>query len=193
MEDLLIPLISFLLIIGSSALKSRSDSNKQANKKTPNKTQQTQVQTQTRVQNQKDLKPYSPKSIFQTLKDLEQSEEYKEKLPRSKRQYTEYSPYGKDKETVKMAANETKDSQLEDLRDKLAVDTATEANQKVRAQRQQMDKVLKDLNTIKTKKKINNPVYLKKQLTSNGLKRSIIMAEVLSPPRAKQPYGTRKI
>lgn len=168
MEDIIVPLISFLLIIGSSVLKSKSDENKQAEKKTP---KQMAPKSQGQPATVQRTEPSSP---------VETYSEY------------EYSPYAEPESRQKLSTNQTMESQLHDLREKLAVDSKKESDRKVRASRQQMNKTTKNMPTLEPKNQIKRPLALKSQLTKAGLKRSVIMAEVLSPPRAKKPYRMRK-
>jgi len=166
MEDIIVPLISFLLIIGSSVLKSKSDESKQAEKKTP-----------------KQMKPKPQPATAKRTEPSPHVETYSE---------YEYSPYAEAEREQKLSTNQTMESQLHDLREKLAVDSKKESNRKVRVSRQQMNKATKDMPVLEPKNQMKRPLALKSQLTKGGLKRSVIMAEVLSPPRAKKPYRTRK-
>ncbi len=167
MDDIIIPLISFILIIGSSFLKSRSDDSKQTEKKTPKQmTPKTQPKPAT-------VQRTEPSSQVETFGDYE------------------YSPYAEAESEQALSTNQTMESQLHDLREKLAVDSKKESNQKVRASRQQMNKTTKNMPAHEPKNQTKRPLALKSQLTKGGLKRSVIMAEVLSPPRAKKPYRMR--
>lgn len=166
MEDIIVPLISFLLIIGSSVLKSKSDESKKAEKKTP-----------------KQMKPKPQPVTTKRTEPSPQVETYSE---------YEYSPYQEKEQEEQLSTNQTMESQLHDLRDKLAVDSKKESDRKVRVSQQQMNQTTKDMPTLEPKKQIKRSLALKNQLTKGGLKRSVIMAEVLSPPRAKKPYRTRK-
>jgi hypothetical protein len=166
MEDIIVPLISFLLIIGSSVLKSKSDESKQAEKKTP-----------------KQMKPKAQPATAQRTEPSPQVETYSE---------YEYSPYAEAEREQKLSTNQTMESQLHNLREKLAVDSKKEFDRKVRVSRQQMNRTTKDMPVLEPKNQTKRPLALKSQLTKGGLKRSVIMAEVLSPPRAKNPYRMRK-
>ncbi|GEM00509.1 hypothetical protein SAMN05421839_10149 [Halolactibacillus halophilus] len=166
MEDIIVPLISFLIIVGSSVLKSKSDEGKQAEKKTP-----------------KQMKTKPQPVMTERTEPSPQVETYSE---------YEYSPYAEAEREEKLSTNQTMESQLHDLRDKLAVDSKKESDRKVRVSRQQMNKTTKDMPAPEPKKQVKRSLALKNQLSKGGLKRSVIMAEVLSPPRAKKPYQTRK-
>jgi hypothetical protein len=168
MEDIIVPLISFLLIIGSSVLKSKSNESKQAEKKTP---KQMKPKSQLEPATAKRTEP-SPR--------VETASEY------------EYSPYAEIEREQKLSTNQTMESQLDDLREKLAVDSKKESDRKVSLSRQQMNKTTKNMPVLEPKNEVKRPLGLKSQLTKGGLKRSVIMAEVLSPPRAKKPYRMRK-
>lgn len=166
MDDIIIPLISFLLIIGSSVLKSKSDDSKQAEKKTPKQMTPKSQPSQSTMQRMK------PSPQVETSGD--------------------YSPYTEVKSEPELSTNQTMETQLRDLRDKLAVDSKKESDRKVKTSRQQMKKTTNRLTMLEPKQKVSSPIALKSQLTKSGLKRSVIMAEVLSAPRAKKPYQSKR-
>lgn len=152
MEDIIIPLISFVLIIGTSLLKSRS-----GNKKTSDR--QTQI------------KPKQRPTVYETVP-----------------QEPAYTDQVKADQTP-VSTNAMED-QLADLRKKLSVDTRKETQRKVRDSKRKFDQMATE-RKIKVQKSVKqSPIALKGQLTKTGLKRSVIMAEVLSPPRGKKPFGS---
>lgn len=152
MEDIIIPLISFVLIIGTSLLKSRSDNKKKSDKQTQ-------------------IKPKQRPSVYEAVpKEPIYADQVKTDEP-------------------SVSTNAMED-QLADLRKKLAVDTRKETQRKMRDSKQKIDRIASEQKIAVQKTVKRSPIALRSQLTKSGLKRSVIMAEVLSPPRAKKPFGS---
>lgn len=154
MEDILIPLLTFLLVIGSSFFRNKSKENDQ--------NQKTQKQRPVPKQSRDTVSPYTG------------AEDNSGKSP-----------------TYASAFEENKESQMDRLRETLHIDSKSEQRSTL-AEADAIRRQQKQKKIVAVKLQKVPSIGLKNQLTKKGLRRSIIMAEVLSPPRAKRTYASTK-
>ncbi|PXW91624.1 hypothetical protein DES38_10450 [Streptohalobacillus salinus] len=151
MEDVLIPLITFLLVIGSSVFKSKSNQSKEDQRRSEQRPKQTPT-----VSNP------NPGRV---------------------------DPIRGEAETEMVMPDGDHQDQLERLRESLNLQSEQKQAQKnSQAKKIERRTPLKS-RTNKKRKTANSSQPLKKQLLRGGVRSSVVMAEVLSKPRAKRPYG----
>jgi len=82
--------------------------------------------------------------------------------------------------------------QMDRLRDNLDVNTE-EQNRKTRKNAKEIEKSIgRKTDSLHVERKSVKGLSIKKRLNNTGLRQSIVMAEVLGPPRAKKPHGQVK-
>jgi len=155
MEDVLIPLITFLLVIGSSVFKSKNNQSKEDQ----SRSKQSQTVTPT-VSNP------NPGRVDPVRAETETEAETRMAVPMNGHQ-----------------------DQLERLRENLNLQSEQKQAQKNSHAKEIKRQTPLKSRTNKKRKTANSSQPLKKQLLHGGVRTSIIVAEVLSKPRAKRPYG----
>lgn len=156
------PLIVFLFIIISVFLEMRSQGKKTA--------------SSSKAQTNRTFRDYA-RDLMKHLEALDRDESSKKPI----------SPVNTEKKT-----QVSRKDQVEPLRVDLDVKTDSQRRQfdqpaKIMDQNRVQKKVFLE---EKRKPKVNST--LKKRLNKTGLRQSIIMAEVLGPPRSKQPYSQHR-
>lgn len=128
-----------------------------------------------------------PKSVFEQMKhEIEKHTQQAEQQskPAPVRQQTTHSSSHRSKTHSSLSMEEQRSKQMEELRRRVSRSTVDEEDSHSGLTKRRNEKSTQ--RSVSLSK--NASVDLKKKLTREGLVESVVMAEVLGPPRALKPY-----
>lgn len=172
MEDIIAPLLAVLVMVGSSLLKARSQ-----------KTQSGQAPTR-KPEEKKSFMEYG-RELIKQIEEMSQDAAPEKKAAPAPRQKTA-PPIQADPKVA--ASTAAMNDQMERLRADLNVNTEKENRETIEQAKRIQRNIAKDDGPLQVERKTYKNVSIKKNLTPSGLQQSIVMAEVLGPPRAKKPH-----
>ncbi|QSX07645.1 hypothetical protein J0B03_07325 [Alkalibacter rhizosphaerae] len=172
MEDIIAPLLAILVMVGSSLLRARSQ-----------KTQGGEAPTR-QPEQKKSFMEYG-RELIKQIEEMNQEATSEKKVAPAPSQETAPTVQADPRAAASTAAM---NDQMERLRADLNVNTERE-NRETREQAKRIQRnIPKDDGPLQVERKTFKNVPIQKNLTPSGLQQSIVMAEVLGPPRAKKAH-----